>query len=400
MKATRRRFLQTATTFTGGILLGGAKNNSVYSEVIPGLIKIEAPFHGAVLNRRHGIDVDGGLKIKVQGEAPPNCDVTVNGITAKVVGTRFVSEVVLKEKETEITAKADGWFGQNEHSVRVLWDKYSFPRYRFSIDDNIFFLRDIARKKYNSIFDCFYLKGLRDLNIKYGTKFVLNIYFTDGMEYTDKQEFVITQFPDCYKGEWQENSSWLKLAFHALSNKPDRPYQNTPPEKLITDFDKVAQQIHRFAGENTYTPPTVIHWGMVQPSALKPLAESGVRTLSGFSNSKNGYDINYFLDDVRSEYIMRNDSLKDFESGIIFSKVDMVCNNTPIDQIVPALGTLLQDSNQAEIMDIFTHEQYFWPFYNNYVPDHFQRLDKTIRWLTEHGYKPVFFHEGILGAQL
>ncbi len=21
-------------------------------------------------------------------------------------------------------------------------------------------------------------------------------------------------------------------------------------------------------------------------------------------------------------------------------------------------------------MDLFTHEQYFWPFYHNYVPDH------------------------------
>jgi hypothetical protein len=49
-------------------------------------------------------------------------------------------------------------------------------------------------------------------------------------------------------------------------------------------------------------------------------------------------------------------------------------------------------------MDIFTHEQYFWPFYSNYLPDHFKRLDVAIRWLTENGYKPVFFHEGFLGG--
>ena len=53
----------------------------------------------------------------------------------------------------------------------------------------------------------------------------------------------------------------------------------------------------------------------------------------------------------------------------------------------------------AEIMDLFTHEQYFWPFYRNYIPDHPQRLDATIRWVTEHGYKPVFFHEGFLGGR-
>jgi hypothetical protein len=37
----------------------------------------------------------------------------------------------------------------------------------------------------------------------------------------------------------------------------------------------------------------------------------------------------------------------------------------------------------------------FWPF----LPDHFQRLDTAIRWATEHGYAPVFFHEGLLGGK-
>jgi hypothetical protein len=50
-------------------------------------------------------------------------------------------------------------------------------------------------------------------------------------------------------------------------------------------------------------------------------------------------------------------------------------------------------------MDLFTHEQYFWPFYMNYVPDHPQRVETAIRWVTERGYKPVFFHEGFLGGR-
>ena len=50
-------------------------------------------------------------------------------------------------------------------------------------------------------------------------------------------------------------------------------------------------------------------------------------------------------------------------------------------------------------LDLFTHEQYFWPFYRNYLPDHPQRLDTTLRWVTDHGYKPVFFHEGFLGGR-
>jgi hypothetical protein len=48
-------------------------------------------------------------------------------------------------------------------------------------------------------------------------------------------------------------------------------------------------------------------------------------------------------------------------------------------------------------MDLFTHEQYFWPFYTRYIPDHGERLNQTIRWVTERGYEPVFFHEGSMG---
>jgi len=372
------------------MVLGGPR---IASALAAGPTRIEEPFHGAVLNRRHGEKVDGGLKIRVSGQAPLRDRVTVNGAPAERAGTRFVAEVALREKETEIVAASRGGFGHHEHRVRVVWDRHSFPRYRFSIDDNSFFLRDIAQKKYASLFDCFYLKALRDLHAKYGGRFVLNIY------YTTEDGFELPQFPDRYKGEWKDNSDWLKLAFHAQANKPDRPYQYASAKQLIADLDKVAEQILRFAGEQTYSPPTVIHWGMVQPTALKPLAERGVRVLSGYFSRSNGiWDINYFLDDDRSEYLSRHDALMDFESGIVFSKVDIVCNNTPIDRIVPTLAPLAEDPNRAEIMDIFTHEQYFWPFYHNYVPDHVQRLDVAIRWVTEHGYKPVFFHEGFLGV--
>jgi hypothetical protein len=357
------------------------------------MLRIEEPFHGAVLNRRHGQEVGGGLKIRVQGQAPLRDRVVVNGVPAERSGARFASEIVLREKETEIIASSEGSFGRYKHSVCVVWDRHSQPRYRFSIDDNIFFLRDIAQKNYASLFDCFYLNILRGLHSKYGARFVLNIY------YRAEDEFNLSKFPDRYKSEWRDNSDWLKLAFHAYAQSPDRPYQYAPAERLIEDLDKVAGEIHRFAGKETYSLPTVIHWAMVQPTAFKPLAGRGVRVLSGLFRRQSGlWDINYLLDDDRSEYLSRHDALVDFDSGIVFSNVDIVCNSTPIELTVPTLEPLAKDPNRAEIMDLFTHEQYFWPFFPNYIPDHAQRLEAAIRWATEHGYKPVFFHEGFLGG--
>ena len=387
---TRRKFLLAAASGAAGIILGESKV-ACAGTLKP--IRIEEPFHGAVLNWRHGQKVKSGLKIQVSGQAPLRARVMVNGAEVKRAGTKFTSEIVLRQKETGITAVSQGNFGRHEHRVRVVWDRYSKPRYRFSIDDNSFFLRDIAQKQYASLFDCFYLKNLRGLHSKYGTRFVLNIY------YTTEDGFELPRFPDRYKGEWQDNCDWLKLAFHAHANKPDRPYQYAPASQLITDFDKVAEQIIRFAGERTYSLPTVIHWGMVQQTALKLLFERGVRVLSGYFRRVNGvWDVNYLLDDARSEYLSRHDALMDFDSGIVFSRVDIVCNSTPIGRIVPTLEPLAKDPNHAEIMDIFTHEQYFWPFYSHYLPDHFQRLEAAIRWVTEHGYEPVFFHEGFLGG--
>lgn len=389
-EASRRAFLKHAAAGAAGAALGSLSRAWAS---IPGLIRIESPFHGAVLNRRHGAEADGGLRIQVTGSAPLRDRVTVNGTLAERAGTKFTAEVLLREKETDIVALADGSYGQHQHRVRVVWDRRSFPRYRFSIDDNSFFLRDVAEKQYKSLFECFYLKILRDLHAKYGARFVLNIY------YTTEDGFELPQFPDRYQGEWRDNADWLKLAFHAHANMPNRPYQYAPASQLIADLEKVAEQIHRFAGEQTYSPPTVIHWGMVQPSALQPLAKKGVRVLSGYFRPRDGiYDVNYFLDDARSEYLSRHDALKDFDSGIVFSRVDIVCNNTPVDRVVPTLEPLTKDPNQAEIMDLFTHEQYFWPFYSHYLPDHAQRLDTAIRFVTERGYKPVFYHEGFLGA--
>jgi len=389
-KMTRRNLLRATVAGTTAAALSppvGVSAGAFQS------VRIEEPFHGAVLNRWHGLQNEDGLIIQVSGQAPPRDLVTVNGSPVQREGTKFTAEILLRQKETEITATSGGKFGRHEHRVRVLWDRHSQPRYRFSIDDNSFFLRDIAKEKYTSLFDCFYLKGFRELHSKYGTRFVLNIY------YTTEDGFELPQFPDHYKQEWQDNSDWLKLAFHAYANEPARPYQYAPASKLIADLNKVAEQIVRFAGEKTYSPPTVIHWGMVQSAALKPLFENGVRVLSGYFQQLGGvWDVNYLLDDVRSEYLSRHDALMDFDSGIVFSKVDIVCNSTPIERIVPTLEPLTKDPNQAEIMDIFTHEQYFWPFYSNYIPDHFQRLDEAIRFVTERGYKPVFFHEGFLGG--
>ena len=54
-----------------------------------------------------------------------------------------------------------------------------------------------------------------------------------------------------------------ELRIRARANDPDRPYQYASAERLTADFDQVSEEILRFAGEETHSPPTVIHEGLL-----------------------------------------------------------------------------------------------------------------------------------------
>lgn len=373
-------------------------------------------FHGMVLTHRHGRVTAEGLWVFVKLEWPASDGrkVWINEHPTAKDGVVFSAEVLISGDEQEIRATVDAPDGLVLARVCVVYDRFSRPRYRFAIDDNIFCLEEIARTRPRSIFDCFYLKGLQDLHERYGTKFALNTFFanSDGT-------FTLDQFPDRYQKEFSDNGHWLTWAFHARSEFPDRPYQNCSPEQLGADYDLVAMEILRFAGEAAYSPTTVVHWAMVHPGAWRALYDRGTRFLSGFfvpvmeGNNFTGdgaapieptddskFDINYCMDNVRSARLYKNDFLKDFNSGLVFSKFDIVLNNTPPEMIVPILEPLKDISGTAEVMDLMTHEQYFWPNYQAFRPDHFLRCETAIRWCVENGYESVFFHEGFAGSKL
>jgi hypothetical protein len=283
----RREFLRSVAGVAAATIAGP----TVARGAATGLMEIEEPFNGAILDHHHGKLRDGELTTRVVGRAPASWRVVVNGAPARREGDRFISEVVLRQKITEIVASAPATGGEDR--VRVLWDRFSRPRYNFAIDDHIFFLRDIARKQYSSLFDCFYLKLLRDWHRKYETRFTLNLYFAS------EDGFNLSDFPDRYRGEWKDNAGWLKLAFHAYADRPDR-YQEAPASKLLADYDLVAEQIRRFAGADTFAPPTNLHWSMARPDALKALAQRGVRVLSGYFRPSNIVTIDHLSDVPRS----------------------------------------------------------------------------------------------------
>jgi hypothetical protein len=185
------------------------------------MVTMSWPLDGQVLNTHQGRLGGDGLTVEVRGSVQGTAKVTVNGREARRALGEFTTEATLRPGPNQLVAEAVGGFGRGRHEVTVWYDPHGAKRYRFSVDDNSFWLREIGRNpdQYPSLFDCFLLAMWRDLHQRYGLKVVLNIYWE-----TD-DGFTLADFSDRWQGEFADNAHWLKLAWHARANLPDRPYE-------------------------------------------------------------------------------------------------------------------------------------------------------------------------------
>jgi len=374
------------------------------------LIKIVEPVDGAILNRNDGRATANGLEIRVEGTVSPRCNkVWVNENEAEGTDGKFACNIILEKEENRIVAFSKGKEGEPGHRdvITVLWDRYSLPRYRFSVDDNRTFLRDLAlnARRYGSIFDNEYLDFWREMHEKYGTKTQFNIYYqTEG--------FNLTKMPRKYRSEWVENADWLRLTFHALQHVPDKPYINASYQEMKRDYLLVTKEIERFAGRELLSDFTTVHWGEAPLEACVALRNCGIKGLVGYFTwqyrGPSPFDkatagcpcVSYYLDDEKTTYLSKHDYWKDTLTGIIFIRHDIVINDVKLDEIVPHLNEVAKDPHQSEIMELMIHEYCFYPDNQAYQPDFKEKVITAIEWVTNKGYKPVFFDEGFVGAQM
>lgn len=360
--------------------------------------------NGAILNHARGTETDDYLEIKVEGIADPQAIVKVNGADVERADRFFSAPVRLTQKINEIVVSADSSFGEQQLRLTVLWDKKSFKRYNYYIDDCSFFYTDIAKQRPKSLFDHFFLKRLKEIHDRYGTKITLNSFYRN-----DHFPFELKDFPDVYKQEWIANSDWLRLSFHAYSEFPDRPYQRTAPEKLAEDFDLLKREIIRFAGEETFIAPVVIHWAMANPEVFALLKQRGMNMINGsFIGSKTYVgemdhavrvcDIGYFYEKDVVLYIEKYKNYYDKFTGMILNTgAGATANLYPVEVLTQKIMAAANSPYYNETIGMATHEQYSFEYYFNYIPDHLDRIEACCRLVSELGYKPVFFAEGLLG---
>ena len=125
-----------------------------------------SPVDGDMLSKYDGKESSGNLLTKVRISAPSGQQIKINGKEAKFDGTVYHADIELTGYENIISA-TDIKTGEKQ-SIKVFWLKNVVDKYRLSIDDNIWFLKDISvnSSKYKSIFENPYLKFLKEVHDK------------------------------------------------------------------------------------------------------------------------------------------------------------------------------------------------------------------------------------------
>ena len=387
---------------------------------------------GAVLNHNHGVEDENGLTVLFEGISDYPGPVTLNGQPTRRDGRRFMGNVTLTQKINTVTAESVSAYGNFSQSIVVMYDKKSFKRFNCYIDDHSFFWTDLAKERPKRAFDHFYLKGLKEIHERTGLKATLNCFY-----HNDHFDCDMSQVPDIWKSEFIDNSDWLKMSFHSLGEFPDRLYIEASEEEFRRDYELIHDHIVRFAGEETFIKPLVVHWGIISPSCVKVLKEKGVTTYASafrprlmggpsaleraagckqnnIANSQIGLDNkqlisadlgfgyeDHFTMIEENNYIDLHHMMYNPHLDILFFRGICCCNLVPQDVIPARLNKAVEAGKTVgnEAFNLGSHEQYTFPYYHNYIPDHMERIGKAAETMVELGFKPVFFAKGVLGNE-
>ena len=353
------------------------------------MLKILFPWDGDFVNSRDGVRKDGALWIPVK----VSVSAVVNGIATQydAANNCHVALVPLYGYRNTLIACTEN--AQVCQQVYVMADKH-LMKFRISSDDNIRFLQDLTLENFASIFDHPYLAVYKKAHALYGAVVHLNLFyafddrarslFSDNPPYFD-----LSMMTDRYKAEFQANAHWLKLAFHANSEFPDKPYLHADGKQVREDCLAVCREICRFAGNKCLSDSTTVHWGEASRNGVRALRELGMRSLTGyFELDKTGEPlVSYYVDMDTLQHVGGRDFWMDTKEDMIFGRIDRVLNIGTLAENRNAVLAAVEDPHRSGFVSLMIHEQYFYKDYVNYLADFETRVLECCRLLYERGYQ-------------
>ena len=173
------------------------------------------------------------------------------------------------------------------------------------------------------------------------------------------------------------------------------------------------------------------HWGNIHPAAAAEIIRRGTRCYSSafrarvmggpsLAERQKGGDMTkvqqrsisgtdraatteglkmHYEYPEESGYLARHHHFYDPSLGVIFFRGILCGNLVPMEEIPKRFANAMKDveTRGVEALNYASHEQYSFPSYPNYIPDHLDRMALAARTFKEYGFTPVFFNDGLLG---
>lgn len=357
-------------------------------------MKFLAPINGDLVHARDGVFEGETLSLPVKVSGDPGKSVTINGIAATEGVGVYTATVPVAGYPATLTAQC----GDVTESIHVYVAPDYAGKFRVSIDDAIWFLRDIAEQNYASIFETPFLAFFRELHEECGLKLHINLYLKDNDTVLGEGDspFGLADFPDCYKAEWQENADWIRLSFHAKSDLPASPYATATYDELYADATAVRNEIARFAGEELLGPVTTLHWGAATVDGCRALRDAGWPVqVADFNVDDDLTPVSYYLNVEQRRHMKRRFVWKDETQNILFVRSAIITDTHPEGKIAPFLDAIAEDPVRVAYLDILIHEQYFHEKYPNYQANYCSKVREAVQWALDHGYTSAFLDECI-----
>lgn len=360
-------------------------------------MKFIFPVDGDCINEYDGKKDGNSIVINVKVKACENKNVLICGKKADYNDGVYSAEVAITGYRSTLTAT-----DENGDECKIAVFKLSDPvgKFRLSSDDNILFLQDITKNKdvYKSIFENPYLAVYKKAHDLYGAKVHLNLFYEfipteDFKEHTEY--FNLTMMTDKFKSEFEENSDWLKLAFHAKTEYPDMPYKNTTKEEITEDCVKVCREIIRFAGEKSMNSTTTIHWGEVNREGVRALRAIGFKSLTGYLtfNTDGSPLVAYYLNKEQVKHADIRDFWYDKDEDMMFARIDIVLNLHDYKWVMEEMERITNHDGRRGFVSMMIHEQYFHKDYKGYLPDFEKRVLDACKYLYDRDYKGAHVSE-------
>lgn len=267
---------------------------------------------------------------------------------------------------------------------------YSFPKFNkiedfahISFDDQIGVLKNINDNAnvYNSIFDnpdptnnpnpLYYLKQLHDT---YGCVFTINLFYQNAIS---DPTFDLSDMTTNFKTEFENNSSWLKFAYHSELPEGHASTDMTTNE-LITSVEKMYTAIKTFAGECCIDKCPRFGYFDCTQEQLIALKENkliqGVLTRDiDTSSSLPNYNL---TSDERT--ILKNfDNYTDFNHDIVYFRSEHRLDTATSQEIITTFNELYNTPKNKRQFVIFSHT----------IMADLTKINDVVEWCFKHGMK-------------